>query len=97
MIVYKDQGINWHPQSDSLGVSPLKWTQSTHTFVSGLCHLVESLRQLTCFIGCFILGLDGSFKLGSRKLVFLDKVPVNAGDVSTTVYKGVGVDGFHGV
>ena len=53
MIVYKGQGINWHPQSDSLGVSPLKWTRSTHPFISGLCHLVESLRQLTCFIGCF--------------------------------------------
>ena len=54
MIVYKGQGINWHPQSDSLGVSPLKWTCSTHPFVSGLRHLVESLRQLTCFIGCFM-------------------------------------------
>ena len=53
MIVYKSQGIDWHPQSDSLGVSPLKWTHSTHPFVSGLCCLVESLRQLTCFIGCF--------------------------------------------
>ena len=27
MIVYKSQGINWHPQSDSLGVLPLKQTQ----------------------------------------------------------------------
>ena len=53
MVVYKDQGINWHPQSDSLGVSPLKQTHSTHPFVSGLHRLVESLRQLTCFIGCF--------------------------------------------
>ena len=53
MIVYKSQGINWHPQSDSLGVSPLKRTQLTHPFVSSSCHLVESLRQLTCFIGCF--------------------------------------------
>ena len=53
MTVYKDQGINWHPQSDSLGVLPLKWTCSTHPFINGLCHLVESLRQLTCFIGCF--------------------------------------------
>ena len=53
MIVYKDQGIDWHPQSDSLGVSPLKWTQLTHPFVSSSCCLVESLRQLTCFIGCF--------------------------------------------
>ena len=53
MIVYKGQGINWHPQSDSLGVSPLKQTQSTHPLVSGLCSLVESLRKLTCFIGCF--------------------------------------------
>ena len=24
MIVYKGQGIDWQPQSDSLGVSPLK-------------------------------------------------------------------------
>ena len=54
MIVYKDQGIDWHPQSDSLGVSPLKWTRSTLTLVSGSRCLVESLRQLTCFIGCFI-------------------------------------------
>ena len=54
MIVYKGQGIDWHPQSDSLGVSPLKWTHSTHPFVSDLCRLVEGLRQLTCFIGCFI-------------------------------------------
>ena len=28
MIVYKSQGIDWQPQSDSLGVSPLKQTQS---------------------------------------------------------------------
>ena len=28
MIVYKSQGIDWHLQSDSLGVSPLKQTQS---------------------------------------------------------------------
>ena len=28
MVVYKSQGINWHPQSDSLGVSPLKRTHS---------------------------------------------------------------------
>ena len=43
---------------------PSKWTCSTHPFVSGLCHLVESLRQLTCFIGCFILITDegGSLK-----------------------------------
>ena len=27
MLVYKDQGINWHPQPDSLGVSPSKQTQ----------------------------------------------------------------------
>ena len=53
MIVYKSQESNWQPQSDSLGVSPLKRTQSTPTFISGLCRLVESLRQLTCFIGCF--------------------------------------------
>ena len=26
MIVYKSQEINWHPQSDSLGVSPSKQT-----------------------------------------------------------------------
>ena len=54
MIVYKGQGINWHLQSDSLGVSPLKWTHSAHPIISGLRHLVESLRQLICFIGCFI-------------------------------------------
>ena len=29
--------------------------------------------------------------------MFLDKVPVNAGDVSTTVYKDAGVDSFHDV
>ena len=46
MIVYKDQGIDWHPQSDSLGVSPLKWTHSTPPLVSGLHHLVESLGQI---------------------------------------------------
>ena len=54
IIVYKGQEIDWHPQSDSLGVSPLKWTHSTHPIISGLHHLVESLRQLICFIGCFI-------------------------------------------
>ena len=53
MIVYKGQGIDWHPQSDSLGVSPLKQTRSTLTLVSGSCCLVESLRQWICFIGCF--------------------------------------------
>ena len=31
MIVYKSQEINWYPQSDSLGVFPLKQTQS-HLF-----------------------------------------------------------------
>ena len=46
MIVYKDQEINWHPQSDSLGVSPLKQTRSTPSLVSGICHLVESLGQI---------------------------------------------------
>ena len=51
--ICKSQGIDWHPQSDSLGVSPLKQTQSTHPLVSGLCCLLESLRQLICFIGCF--------------------------------------------
>ena len=54
MIVYKGQGIDWQLQSDSLGVSPLKQTQSTPPLVSSSRHLVESLRQLTCFIGCFI-------------------------------------------
>ena len=29
--------------------------------------------------------------------MLLDKVPVNAGDVGTTVYKGASVDSFHGV
>ena len=29
--------------------------------------------------------------------MFFDKVPVNAGDVGATVYKGMGIDGFHGV
>ena len=53
MLVYKDQGIDWQPQSDSLGVSPSKQTQSNSTFVSGLCCLVGDLRQLTCFLGCF--------------------------------------------
>ena len=53
MIVYKGQGIDWHSQSDSLGVSPLKRTQSTHLFISGLRYLVQSLRQLTCSFGCF--------------------------------------------
>ena len=53
MIVYKGQGINWHPQSDSLEASPLKWTCSTHPIIGGSHCLVESLRQLTCFIGCF--------------------------------------------
>ena len=48
MIVYKGQGIDWHSQSDSLGVSPLKWTHSTHPIVSDLHHLVESLGQSTC-------------------------------------------------
>ena len=57
MIVYKEQGINWHPQSDSLGVLPLKQTYSTHPIVSGLRRLVESLRQLLCFIGCFSGGV----------------------------------------
>ena len=57
MIVYKGQGIDWHPQSDSLGVSPLKWTRSTLTLISGLCCLLESLRQLICFIGCFTFDL----------------------------------------
>ena len=46
MIVYKDQGINWQPQSDSLGVSSLKWTCSTPPLVSGLRYLVESLGQI---------------------------------------------------
>ena len=31
MPVYEDQGIDWQLQSDSLGVSPLKQTQS-HLF-----------------------------------------------------------------
>ena len=63
MIVYKNQGINWHPQSDSLGVSPLKRTQSTHPLVSGLHCLLESLRQLICFIGCFTDLVDIGFKV----------------------------------
>ena len=46
MIVYKDQGIDWHPQSDSLGVSSLKQTHSTPPFISGLCCLVKSLGQI---------------------------------------------------
>ena len=57
---------------------------------------VQDVSLLVVGVIC-ILGSDGSFKLGSRESVFLDKVPVNAGDVSTTVYKGMGVDGFHGV
>ena len=56
--MYTLQGIDWHPQSDSLGVSPLKRTQSTPSLVSSSCHLVESLRQLTCFIGCFSLRMQ---------------------------------------
>ena len=55
MPVYKVQRIDWQPQSDSLGVSPLKQTQSNFaTFISGLHHLVDDLRQLTCFLDCFI-------------------------------------------
>ena len=46
MIVYKDQGIDWHSQSDSLGVSSLKQTHSTPSLISGLCRLVESLGQI---------------------------------------------------
>ena len=46
MIVYKDQGTNWHPQSDSLGVSSLKQTHSTPPLISSLCCLVESLGQI---------------------------------------------------
>ena len=44
--MYKDQGLNWHPQSDSLGVSSLKQTHSTPPLNSGLHHLVESLGQI---------------------------------------------------
>ena len=62
MPVYKDQGINWKPQSDSLGVSPLKQTHSTHPIISGLHCLVEGLRQLICFIGCFTSFVDASSK-----------------------------------
>ena len=29
--------------------------------------------------------------------MFLDEVPVNAGDIGATVYKGTDVNGFHGV
>ena len=57
MIVYKGQGIYWHPQSDSLEVSPLKRTWLTHPLISSSHCLVESLRQLTCFIGCFTVCL----------------------------------------
>ena len=39
MIVYKNQGINWHPQSDALGVSPLKQTQS-HPFTFQMVQVV---------------------------------------------------------
>ena len=46
MIVYKGQGIDWHPQSDSLGVSSLKWTCSTPPLISGLHRLVKSLMQI---------------------------------------------------
>ena len=68
MIVYKDQGIDWHPQSDSLGVSSLKQTCSTHPIVSGLCRLVESLGQLIFFIGCFSLYYEIIYEKGVHRI-----------------------------
>ena len=84
MIVYKDQGINWHPQSDSLGVSSLKWTHSTPPLVSGLRHLVESLGQIdfallvvsSCppivlkFYSGPVKKLETCYSLGSSRLNF---------------------------
>ena len=49
----------------------------------------------------FIIGVvrimypDRNFESFCGKSVFLDKVIVNAGNVSATINKGAGVDGFH--
>ena len=44
-----------------------------------------------------IPGLDRGFQALSREFMFLDKSPVNARDTCPTVYKGLGVNGFHRV
>ena len=55
MPVYKDQGINWQPQSDSLGVSSSKadsFIQLAPSLVV-LHHLVNNLRHWLALLGCF--------------------------------------------
>ena len=53
MIVYKSQGIDWQPQSGSLGVLPLKqtWSSSTHSLV------IQAVFWITwgidLLLGCF--------------------------------------------
>ena len=54
MIVYKGQGINWHPQSDSLGDSSFKADSiQLPTFVSSSKPSSEWPEALTCFVGLF--------------------------------------------
>ena len=54
MIVYKGQEIDWHPQSDSLGVSPFKVDSiQLPTFVSSPRCLVNDLRHELALLGCF--------------------------------------------
>ena len=54
MIVYKSQGIDWHPQSDSLGVSPLRWTQSSSWHSLVVQAVFWTTWGIDLLFGCFI-------------------------------------------
>ena len=59
------------------------------TGVSDISFLVEGSVSVP--------GADRFLKLRDGETLFFNEVVVNAGDVCTTVNKGIGVDGFQGV
>ena len=68
--VYKDQGIDWQLQSDSLGVSFSKVDSfNSPIFISGLPFLVNDLRHWFALLDCFITKTMPSFPMRASSLL----------------------------
>ena len=80
-LCHQDQGIDWHPQSDFLGMFTSKVDSiELYPFISGLCHVVDDLRQLTCFLGCFRNDTNALFsQLNTVRLVWIMPMLIKIG------------------
>ena len=57
----------------------------------------KSNISIVVWWGICISGINQFGKLHGGEFVFMDKLPVNAGYVCSTIDKSPGVNGFHGV